>query len=618
LKISLTFQKSQSQRRNTSSLTSVASYWLEAIPAIIAVDRMPFKLNSFIVRDVLESSGSLTHRYLSQMLLDLQNQSAVIAGSYLLSLSVLGRPAGLVKNIGGGVQNFFYEPYEGALQSPKDFVMGIGKGTTGLVTSVVSGALTSTSSIVGTASDSISRGMQFISSDEDYSRKRHEQQQQRKLDIARGGAVAGFMSGGETIVTGFASGLTGLVSTPITEARKGGAVGFLKGVGLGVIGAAVKPVLGVTDGLVSITQGISNTVSNAQFIDQARPPRVLERLDGESSALVLVPIDIDAIAAQAFVLHLARKGNYEDVFYSMVSLPIVDKPDEKNMIILSRNYVIWRRSNNVWTCPWANISHVLIDGAAVNLVMYTSSASKSDSMQIKCENRKLAEKLYRQLYQNASQMGNPGACQSLDDVTNKQMTPEGSADDLKLFVKKIKVEDEYPFGTVNGTNMGSFDGNEAQLLSVAKQRMALVQPSNCGHLDEEAWRIIWNWECTHRRLQSVRCCICILLNKSDSSIQITRLNMREGRSLVVIPTQGYESESKTVLPGGSLVVFAYGLRPSVLDKAHIKFDLISTAFTATIATRVNRTECHATGSFNIGFLEKSLTEWWGKYVLLVK
>ena len=65
-------------------------------------------------------------------MLDLQRQSAVIAGSYLLSLSVLGRPAGLVKNIGGGVQNFFYEPYEGALQSPKDFVIGIGKGTTGL------------------------------------------------------------------------------------------------------------------------------------------------------------------------------------------------------------------------------------------------------------------------------------------------------------------------------------------------------------------------------------------------------------------------------------------------------------------------------------------------------
>ena len=37
--------------------------------------------------------------------------------------------AGLVKNIGDGVQDFFYEPYLGLQQSPTNFVIGVGKGT---------------------------------------------------------------------------------------------------------------------------------------------------------------------------------------------------------------------------------------------------------------------------------------------------------------------------------------------------------------------------------------------------------------------------------------------------------------------------------------------------------
>ena len=34
-----------------------------------------------------------------------------------------------MKNIGDGVQDFFYEPYLGLQQSPTDFVIGVGKGT---------------------------------------------------------------------------------------------------------------------------------------------------------------------------------------------------------------------------------------------------------------------------------------------------------------------------------------------------------------------------------------------------------------------------------------------------------------------------------------------------------
>jgi hypothetical protein len=38
------------------------------------------------------------------------------------------------------------------------------------------------------------------------------------------------------------------------QARKSGFQGFFRGVGLGLIGAAVKPVMGFTDGLTSVAR----------------------------------------------------------------------------------------------------------------------------------------------------------------------------------------------------------------------------------------------------------------------------------------------------------------------------------------------------------------------------
>ena len=62
---------------------------------------------------------------------------------YLLSLSlsgsltVIGSPMGFARKVGSGVKSFFYEPYQGAVLGPQDFVRGLGKGTHHLITNVV-------------------------------------------------------------------------------------------------------------------------------------------------------------------------------------------------------------------------------------------------------------------------------------------------------------------------------------------------------------------------------------------------------------------------------------------------------------------------------------------------
>ena len=67
-----------------------------------------------------------------------------------------------------------------------------------------------------------------------------------------GGVLAGFRAGGESFVSGFASGISGLVTKPVEGAKHGGATGFFKGVGLGILGAAVKPVMGVRKTRLSV------------------------------------------------------------------------------------------------------------------------------------------------------------------------------------------------------------------------------------------------------------------------------------------------------------------------------------------------------------------------------
>lgn len=45
-----------------------------------------------------------------------------------------------------------------------------------------------------------------------------------------------------------------MITDPITGAKKGGIRDFFKGVGTGIVGIVVKPVVGVTDSVVSVVQ----------------------------------------------------------------------------------------------------------------------------------------------------------------------------------------------------------------------------------------------------------------------------------------------------------------------------------------------------------------------------
>jgi vacuolar protein sorting-associated protein 13A/C len=70
--------------------------------------------------------------------------------------------------------------------------------------------------------------------------------------------LQGLGKGGKAVLYGFKEGITGLFTQPYQNARREGALGFMKGAAKGLAGLVVKPVTGVIDFASKTTEGIKN------------------------------------------------------------------------------------------------------------------------------------------------------------------------------------------------------------------------------------------------------------------------------------------------------------------------------------------------------------------------
>eukprot|EP00039_Didymoeca_costata_P028442 m.21076 g.21076 ORF g.21076 m.21076 type:complete len:532 (-) comp7024_c1_seq1:209-1804(-) len=82
----------------------------------------------------------------------------------------------------------------------------------------------------------------------------------KKPKDARAGASSALKSLGKGIAAGAAT----LVAAPIIGAKEQGAVGFVKGLGAGVVGAVTLPIAGAGVAAVQLTRGIANTPESFQ------------------------------------------------------------------------------------------------------------------------------------------------------------------------------------------------------------------------------------------------------------------------------------------------------------------------------------------------------------------
>ncbi|XP_010976374.1 intermembrane lipid transfer protein VPS13A isoform X3 [Camelus dromedarius] len=182
----------------------------------------------------------------------------------ILGLDVLGNPFGLIREFSEGVEAFFYEPYQGAIQGPEEFVEGMALGLKALVGGAVGGLAGAASKITS----AMAKGVAAMTMDEDYQQKRRE-----AMNKQPAGLREGITRGGKGLVSGFVSGITGIVTKPIKGAQKEGAAGFFKGVGKGIVGAVTRPTGGIIDMASSTFQGIKRATESSDEVESLRPPR---------------------------------------------------------------------------------------------------------------------------------------------------------------------------------------------------------------------------------------------------------------------------------------------------------------------------------------------------------
>ncbi|XP_015828201.3 intermembrane lipid transfer protein VPS13A isoform X1 [Nothobranchius furzeri] len=184
----------------------------------------------------------------------------------VLGLDVLGNPFGLIRGLSEGVEAFFYEPYKGAIEGPEEFLEGVSLGVKALVGGAVGGLAGAAGRITG----AMAKGVAAITLDEKYQQKRREAMNRQPKDLKEG-----LTRGGKGLISGFVSGITGIVTKPIEGAQKEGAAGFFKGVGKGLVGAVARPTGGIIDMASSTFQGIKRAAVTSQDIESLRPPRFI-------------------------------------------------------------------------------------------------------------------------------------------------------------------------------------------------------------------------------------------------------------------------------------------------------------------------------------------------------
>ncbi|ERE78409.1 vacuolar protein sorting-associated protein 13A [Cricetulus griseus] len=254
----------------------------------------------------------------------------------ILGLDVLGNPFGLIREFSEGVEAFFYEPYQGAIQGPEEFVEGMALGLKALVGGAVGGLAGAASKITS----AMAKGVAAMTMDEDYQQKRRE-----AMNKQPAGLREGITRGGKGLVSGFVSGITGIVTKPIKgkycSAQKEGAAGFFKGVGKGLVGAVARPTGGIIDMASSTFQGIKRATETFE-VESLRPPRFFNE-DG-----VIRPYRLrDGTGNQ--MLQVMENGRFAK--YKYFTHVMINKTD---MFMITRRGVLFvtKGTFGQLTCEW--------------------------------------------------------------------------------------------------------------------------------------------------------------------------------------------------------------------------------------------------------------------------
>uniref|UniRef100_A0A8C3CZT0 Vacuolar protein sorting 13 homolog C n=1 Tax=Cairina moschata TaxID=8855 RepID=A0A8C3CZT0_CAIMO len=244
---------------------------LKSIGATLTdVDDLIFKLAFFQIKYQFYKRDQLMKRVVRHYSEQFLKQMYVL----VLGLDVLGNPFGLIRGLSEGVEAFFYEPFQGAVQGPEEFAEGFVIGVRSLLGHTVGGAAGVVSRITG----SVGKGLAAITMDKEYQQKRREEMGRQPKDfgdsLAKGGKGLLRLN---SVVTGFWHVIKNIIFSPVSfkGAKKEGAAGFFKGIGKGLVGVVARPTGGIVDMASSTFQGIQRVAESTEEVSNLRPPRLI-------------------------------------------------------------------------------------------------------------------------------------------------------------------------------------------------------------------------------------------------------------------------------------------------------------------------------------------------------
>jgi hypothetical protein len=375
---------------------------------------------------------------------------------------------------------------------------------------------------------------------------------------------------------------------------------------MGVAGVAVKPVLGIADGLTTIAHGISNEVGDVASFKYVRPPRTFGRSVSDQGVMILVPVSRPDCFAQEFVRLYAKKKKTTDEYISSFQF-------NENQIILSDQTVFWEQPQGVWKKAWHEISHVTLEENPHSIAIYLyEDRTMQRPVVIPCQTKKNAEHVYELFHSLSHLMGNAEVMLSLEELRGHEESAKPSSSDSIFGVPSPKDQKILKFKQMT---------NE-EILTIARTAIEKITeintslPHSFDNIEQILATLIFQWNSNHP--QKNICCTT-LVNEGEIPFQISKIHLKKGKQIHVFGSRGYDSHSQTLHPNGCLVLFATAHSRTMNDSGNVHVEITSPIFQALVSSRQQKTFCRteASSGFKCFFRQKSSTPSGSKYVISI-
>jgi Vacuolar-sorting-associated 13 protein C-terminal/Autophagy-related protein C terminal domain len=421
--------------RNATPLAVVRGVFKSiVVDALLRLDGASLDFAGVSLRNHIATRQQLSTHIGAHYMASLRQNVPALLGS----LSALGNPVGLVRGLGDGVSDFVLEPVRGFQRSVQEMdashlVDGVARGTLSLARHTVGGFAYSAAALAET----FSKNMTVLTLDRRYAQKRDLGDDLR----TQGGDInvaLGLGSGVNKLAKGFLEGVTGVVRAPIRGAEKRGFEGFAKGIGKGLLGLLVKPIIGISDGFTDVMIGVKGSMDGAGGHGHAYGPRALVQirprrpLYGKDRAIRAYNM---ADAAASALMLRTRLGGEQYRSH-------VDMGDRVALLSVKRLLILGPRGDERLLLKYKHIESVevraidLVDGSpgfGIIIILNTPRRNGSEVEVINCTERSQAIELCSHIQEARRMMSSDVQIQSSESstVVQSSMSPRGGGGRLR-------------------------------------------------------------------------------------------------------------------------------------------------------------------------------------------